>query len=72
MNQRQLILLLHLLFCFFNSSFVQKIIDQVSVYLFGALTHDDTASLIVQHGSVCLAHHLEDIIYGIVHISEIK
>lgn len=39
-------------------------------YLLGALTHDDTASLIIKHGSVGLAHHLQDVIYGIVHISK--
>lgn len=41
-----------------------------TLYLLGALTHDHTASLIILHGPVCLAHHLEDVIYGIVHISE--
>lgn len=39
------------------------------MYLFGALTHDDTATLIVQHGPVGFAHHLEDVVYGIVHIT---
>lgn len=40
----------------------------MSRYLFGALTHNDAASFIIQHGSVGLADHLEDVIYGIVHI----
>lgn len=43
-----------------------------TLYLLGALTHDHTASLIILHGPVRLAHHLEDVIYGIVHVSERK
>lgn len=40
-----------------------------SLYLLRALTHDHTAPLVILHGPVRLAHHLEDVIYGIIHIS---
>lgn len=39
------------------------------MYLFGTLTHDDTASLIVLQGPVGLAHHLEHIVDRVVHIA---
>lgn len=44
----------------------------MSLYLLRALTHDYTAPFVIQHGSVCLPDHLEDVIYGIVHISDRK
>lgn len=38
-------------------------------YLLRALAHDDAASLIVLHGPVSPAHHLEDVVNGVVHVA---
>lgn len=37
--------------------------------LFRALTHDDTAPLVILQGAVGMAHHLKHIIDGVVHIA---
>lgn len=39
-------------------------------HLLGALTHDHAAALVILHGPVCFSDHLEDVVYGIIHISE--
>lgn len=39
-------------------------------HLLGALTHDDAAALVILHGPVCFSHHLEDVVYGVIHITE--
>lgn len=41
---------------------------EVKVHLFGALAHDNTASLIILQRAVGMAHHLQHIIDGIVHV----
>lgn len=41
-----------------------------SSHLLGALTHDDAAALVVLHGPVCFPHHLEDVVYGVIHVTD--
>lgn len=47
-----------------------KSVDQSKLYLFGPLTHDDTATLIVLERTVRFSYHLEHIIDWVVHISD--
>lgn len=47
----------------------EKSVQSLLTDLFRALTHDDTAPLVILQGAVGMAHHLKHIIDGVVHIA---